>query len=462
MKKEHAALDELREQLRHAQAEVRESTEKTDSLKTDFEQLRTLAGTLTVDINRMKDVSREAHDEANSTVEIVKEVEKKLGPLAQLQEMSKTTEERMAALNAMAEYVSQKLKALENQKHTVEHAAVESNRLNEMIWNMDVQINKLNEAARQATRTEEMIERVEKMSRDVGAQLDTGTKARDSFALDLAKLEKDRGALTEFVRAYTERIAIERKEFDAFDQRVKALQGSVTEAEKGMEALAARERLVASVGQRVDQLSKQLEGLNTQAEELQRKQTALDSLQESLGQVDDLAKKTAWQYDNLKQSRHDLDALRKEIQDFYKTHAAAAQLRDRLAADRSALEAFMERTTTFSAGLPELDARMEAITSKLAVVDEGTQKAANLVSIADDLDRQMTRIASQQQFAVGGVMRLRRPAPSRSSRASMRCRPSCCRSPRSSRPSRARSRRCTRASSPRRRRKRSWPSRRSA
>ena len=41
---------------------------------------------------------------------------------------------------------------------------------------------------------------------------------------------------------------------------------------------------------------------------------------------------------------------------------------------------------------------MDAITSKLAIVDEGTQKAANLVSIADDLDRQMNRIASQQQF----------------------------------------------------------------
>ena len=84
--------------------------------------------------------------------------------------------------------------------------------------------------------------------------------------------------------------------------------------------------------------------------------------------------------------------------DFYKSHAAATQLRDRLAADRSALEGFLERTAVFSTGLPELESRMDAITGKLAIVDEGTQKAANLVSIADDLDRQMTRIATQQQF----------------------------------------------------------------
>lgn len=398
LKKDQASLDELREQLRQAQTEIKASHERTEGLKSDFDQLRSTAGQLTGDYAKLKDLSRETHDEANATVEMVKDVEKRLGPLAKLQEMSKTTEERMTSLNALAEHVGQKLKALDNQKHTVEHAVVEANRLNEMVWAMEVQINKLNEGSRQTTRTEELIDRVEKLAREVGGQLDSGMKARDAFATDLARLEKDRVQLTDFVRTYTDRIAIERKEFDAFDQRVKALQGSVAEAEKGMEGLAARDRLAASMAQRVDQLAKQMQGLNAQTEDLQKKQSALDTLQESLTQVDDLAKRTAWQYENLKQSRQDLDTLRKDIQDFYKSHAAAVQLRDRLAADRASLEAFLDRTTAFSAGLPELDTRMDAITGKLAIVDEGTQKAANLVAIADDLDRQMTRIATQQQF----------------------------------------------------------------
>ena len=139
--------------------------------------------------------------------------------------------------------------------------------------------------------------------------------------------------------------------------------------------------------------------LNASADDLQRKQTRSTALQESLGQVDELAKRTAWQYENLKQSRQDLDPLRKEIQDFYKSHA------DGRAAARSArrptarsLEAFLERTTAFSAELPDSTRGWTRSPSKLAIVDEGTQKAANLVSIADDLDRQMNRIASQQQF----------------------------------------------------------------
>ena len=130
-----------------------------------------------------RSVADEHTKQASATAQIVQEVEKKLGPLAELQQISKNTEERMSSLNALAEHVNQKIKALENQKHTVERAVVESNRLNEMIWAMDVQINKLNEGTLQATRTEELIERVEKLSLEVSGQVETGTKARDSFAL---------------------------------------------------------------------------------------------------------------------------------------------------------------------------------------------------------------------------------------------------------------------------------------
>ena len=53
--------------------------------------------------------------------------------MAEIHELSKSTETRMATLNSLAERVLQKVKLLENQKHTVEHAVVEANRLNELV-----------------------------------------------------------------------------------------------------------------------------------------------------------------------------------------------------------------------------------------------------------------------------------------------------------------------------------------
>ncbi|HJN44824.1 MAG: hypothetical protein QGI10_05285 [Vicinamibacterales bacterium] len=44
------------------------------------------------------------------TTEAVKDVEKKLGPLAEMHELSKSTETRLATLNSLAEHVLQKVR----------------------------------------------------------------------------------------------------------------------------------------------------------------------------------------------------------------------------------------------------------------------------------------------------------------------------------------------------------------
>ncbi len=98
LKKEQEALDSLREQLRQALGEVKESAERSVALKGDVDQLRTASGQLAQEHGRLKDATREAREQANATAEAVKDVEKRLGPVAKLQEMSKSTEERMAAL----------------------------------------------------------------------------------------------------------------------------------------------------------------------------------------------------------------------------------------------------------------------------------------------------------------------------------------------------------------------------
>src|SRR6185312_11011343 len=152
------------------------------------------------------------------------------------------------------------------------------------------------------------------------------------------------------------------------------------------------------LSQKVDGLTKRFEALFAQADELTKKQLSLESLHERLGQVDDLAKKTSWQMDSLRQSRQDLDVLRKDIQDFYAAHAEAAKIGEKLSGDRIRLEAFGERMTAFAVQAPELEAKMEAIVGKLRIVEEGTQKATRLHESVAELDAQITRVAARVPF----------------------------------------------------------------
>ncbi|MFL6280235.1 MAG: hypothetical protein ACJ731_08995 [Vicinamibacterales bacterium] len=398
LKRDRSTLDALRDQVQASQSDVRESRDECGEIKTQLDSLRGDAAILSQEMTRTRDLSRSTREEAQQAAQVVQSVESRLGPLQELREITRTTEERITSLNALAEHVNQKIKALENQKHTVERAVVESNRLNEMIWAMDVQISKLNEGGLQATRTEELIERVEALARDVSGQIETATQARDDFARDLLRLEKDRSALAEFAHAFTNRLTVDRTALDAFDHRVKELQASITGAEKKLEEQAARERRAEAADERVAHLTKQLDRLNAEAIELDAKHTTLESLHTSLADVDELARKTASQYENLEQGRQQLDALRAEIREVFTSHASAAQLRDRLASDRTALESFLIRVDSFSAGIPALENRLDTITQKLATVDESADKAAAFAALATDLDRRMARITTQEQF----------------------------------------------------------------
>ena len=76
----------------------------------DLEQLRSIAGQLGQDCAKIRDTSRDAREDSAVAVTAVKEVENKLGRLTQLQELSKATDEKLTAINALAEHVNQKTK----------------------------------------------------------------------------------------------------------------------------------------------------------------------------------------------------------------------------------------------------------------------------------------------------------------------------------------------------------------
>ena len=398
LKREQATLEEARTALLKTQGEVKSTIDAAAVVKAELDQVRSTAGHLSQDYALLRDTSKEVREDSVAAAESVKELERKLGPLMQLQELSKTTEEKLAGLNAMAEHVSQKAKALESQQSTVERAVVEAKRLNEMVWNMDVQINRLNEGAKEAHRSEETIGRIKTLVQQTNATVEGVTKARDDMARESARFEKDGRALVDGLRASLERVALEKKAFETLDLRLRALQGAVKEAEASMEALAVKERNLSPLHQKADVLHQSFKGLSVQADELAKKQAGLDMLQGRLAQVEELAKRTALQQETLKQGRQELETLRGDIYKFHESHAQVARLGDKLAADRDALEAFSERMTAFMLRTPQLDATMNAINGKLALADEGIQQTARLGKLAGELDTQMDQLSARTQF----------------------------------------------------------------
>jgi chromosome segregation ATPase len=140
LRREHERFEELRKEVRQSSADIVQAAEGVAALKGQFDALRSAEAGLREEMHAVRSTARAAHDDSTAAADAVKDVESRLAAFAELQELSKTTEKRLTSLNALAEHVSHKAKALETQRHTVEHAVVEATRLNEMVWNMDAQI----------------------------------------------------------------------------------------------------------------------------------------------------------------------------------------------------------------------------------------------------------------------------------------------------------------------------------
>ena len=185
---------------------------------------------------------------------------------------------------------------------------------------------------------------------------------------------------------------------DSFDQRVKSFQAGLVTTQANINRLQEKEKNLATFDQRADGLEKRVTGLAEQAAELEKQQTDLETLRERLVQVDELTTRTGYQFETLEKSRGELEAVRAEITEFHQTRGEVAKMVAALAADKETFEGFLVRTDEFRRQIPVLDSKMDAITSKLGVVEEGGQKVAAVVAVAADLDRQMTHIGGHQQL----------------------------------------------------------------
>lgn len=395
LRMEHAALEDLRRQLHTAQAEIKQSVHHAGALENELGQIRGMASALAEDCARIAETSRMAREDTTAAMTAIKEVEKKLGPLAQLQELGQDTEERLVMLNALAERVSIKAKVIESQQVTVEHALVQANRVNEMVWSMEGQIGKLNEGMKHAASADETLARLEKLSTDTTERLEGAAKLYEETERQTASLERRGALLLESMHAQVGTLEIDKKAVEAVDERLRAVDAALGRAEARMSAFAGQEKILSTMTQDVEGLSKRVRELFAESDELTRRQLTLAGVHERLAQVDDLAKKTSSQMDWLRDAREQLDVLRKDVLTFHESHVQITQLSAELAADRQTLQAFGERMTAISTSAPELDSKVNDLLAKISLVGDALQEATWLKASLSALDGQVSRLEAR-------------------------------------------------------------------
>jgi chromosome segregation ATPase len=304
---EQDRLDALSADVRRATEQMQQSRLLVSTTTAEIEAVKTAAADARAAQAQMRELATRTQEDAAKAVAFVQDIDLKLQGFSKLQDLARTVEERTAALSSLVEHVTQKAKVLEHQKGAVEQAVLESHRVTELVHTMEEKVAKLDAASRRGVNVEELVERVEMTLRQSSQQLAAAERSRDALATDLATLDRDRAVIVDIVRQHEDRVASSRRELDAHQSRVTALQESVILLEHAQQSLAQRAPEVDRLRERVEQLVLQLGEYDSRAATFTEKMASLEEIHDHLVSVDEMSRRATWQMESLKGARKDLE-----------------------------------------------------------------------------------------------------------------------------------------------------------
>jgi DNA repair exonuclease SbcCD ATPase subunit len=395
---ERHSVIEAHDELQRFQTDLRGGIDQAAVIKRELDQLQTQASELSSDQTAIGRVAEQMLENTAAATRTVKDIESKIASLGMLHELATTTEERLKSLNALAEHVTVKTKALDTQRVTIDHAASEASRLNEMVWAMEAQIGQLQEGNRQITRAEEVLRQTEQLAAEVQNELDAATARRDVFSRETARIEKDGAQMTQTVRAQLERLAIEQKSFDTHAERIVDLHGALEGAERKLEAVLGREETVSALDRKAEALGQTMAQLSTELGELSRRRADVDALAERLARVEATARDAEARQARIESGRQHVEELRTELESIHASRALAAELCTRLNADRAALEAAAANIARFASDAPAIQDQLDSVLEKLRLLGDADRIAAGTRETITELEDTLARSREKLQF----------------------------------------------------------------
>ena len=340
-RRELAALEDFRNQYRQARGELKEFEQGVNqaiALRLELEQMHVVAGQLAQDYNKIHDTAREVRKDSAAASRAVREVKRKL----------------------------------------------------------DVQVASLDVGLKQVARGKKTLTRIDRIVEKTEARLDAAERLRDEFVRETARMEKDGHARVDLMRTFIERLAVEKQGVAAFDERLRALRGSVHDAERRMDALSANERQLESLPPRVDELSGAFQALTRRADELGERQTGLETAQEQLARVQDMAPQATAQYESLRQSQAEFDRHIARVAETAKFVEVFEGRLDALKRDHAALESLPPRVDELSGAFQALTRRADELGERQTGLEIAEEQLGRVQDMASQASAQYESLGQSQ------------------------------------------------------------------
>ena len=307
------------------------------------------------------------------------------------------TRHQLGTLKALADYVTQKVSALESQREVVDRALAGANRLDDVLRDIDAKIRRHEEHAERLGEMETRVSELQAVHDDLQARSRDITTGHDEIARADQDLRGRLTALREDVHRAVKHFELEQEGFVAVEQRIISLRGALSEMEGRFKGLEASGRTVGDMQARADRLAAQLGGMVERVAEIEPQAARVDGLQGEAQRLTESVEAMTQRVTRLEKAQPAVDQALHDFASLKGAHEAVKEAAERMQVTEAEISRVREAQAATKAWLTDATGTLAALRSELAAVEEMKPTVESVRGEADRLTQSLGHIESRRQ-----------------------------------------------------------------
>jgi chromosome segregation ATPase len=308
------------------------------------------------------------------------------------------TKRQLGALNALAEYVTQKTAALEQQREVVDRAIARASHLGDIVRDIDVKIQKHEESAQGLGELATRVTDLQALHGDLLTRSRDISTRHDEIAHADQELRGRLTALRDEVQRTVKRFELEHEGLDAVEQRIIGLRTAVSSVETRCKSLDESGRAIGDIQSRAVGLVTQFNGIVERVAEIEPQAERVGALQgeaERLGQtVEAITQRVA----RLEKTQPTVEQVLSDFASLKGTHEAVKDATERMQVTEGEIARVRDAQAETKAWLASTVESVGALRGEIAKVEEMAPMVESVRNEADRLSQSMTHIASRHEL----------------------------------------------------------------
>ena len=377
---------------------VRELIAGFDQVRARQDELRKVSDAVQARFSAFEDRQQDVQRSVAETESRSSAVSQTLKDLSVAAAEAVETKRQLTTLKALADGVSQKVAALEQQRDVVERANTEVGKLHELMRDVDAKIRRHEESAKGFDDLEARVGELKALHAEVLGRSTEISANHESLKQADGELRARLATLRDDVQRAVKRFELENQGLDAVGQRIVDLRNGLAAMEGRFKQLEESSRGIHDVHARADGLATQLEAIAENVETLGAQSERVHAIEASAGRLGTTVEEMEQRVAKLEKSHPGVQAALEDVATLRGTHETVKNAIEQVQAAAAEMVRVRDEHSGTKTWLSGVTDQINALRNELADIEELKPAVESVRGQADRLAQSMGEIVVRSRM----------------------------------------------------------------